>query len=269
MQVNRLARELSLLRAAHNASVVSTTSSASAGPSAEPADSHIMSGPSYPFPTPRHNRTPSNTSTRSQATAFSVSDTRRAPTLSRRNSLSRRSQTGSPGPQALHLADGSLNYLHQQRVPHAATPSSVAATPGSIGHAEQLSPGLMPATARYEETAYYRSELEMAKRENETLKRRIRELERLVRERRGDAGRGRSDSVSTTASVPVSGVGGGVVIAGPREGAPRDGAQREGRPSERDRAASVAGSVSVGVPEEEVKVGESAASAGLHRGAEE
>lgn len=265
MKVNRLARELSILRAANNASVVSTTSSASAGPHTDTGDTHLMSGPNYPLPTPRHNRTSSNTSARSQATALSLSDARRgAPSLSRQNSLSRRSQTGSPGPQALHLGDGSLNYIHQQRVPHAAASSSVAATPGSTGYAEQLSPGLMPATARYEETAFYRSELEAAKRENEALKRRIRELERLVRERRGDAGRGRSDSVSTSASVPVSGVGGGVRIAGPREGAPR-----EGRPSERDRGASLAGSVGVGVPEEEVKVGESAASAGLHRGPDE
>lgn len=42
----------------------------------------------------------------------------------------------------------------------------------------------MPATSRYEETAYFRNELESAKKENETLKRRIRELERMVHNRR-------------------------------------------------------------------------------------
>lgn len=57
--------------------------------------------------------------------------------------------------------------------------SSVAATPGS-----ELSPGLIPATLRYEETAHYRQEFEMANRENENLKRRIKELEKVVRERR-------------------------------------------------------------------------------------
>ena len=253
--MNRLARELSSLRAAHNASVVSNTSSTSAGPGPQPEnpDTHLMSGPGYPFPTSRHNRTPSSTSARSQAAAalsMTSADARRAPGMSRQNSLTRRSQTGSPGPQGLHLPDGSFNYLHHQRVPHSATGgSSVVATPGSSGYAEQLSPGLLPVTARYEETAFYRSELEVAKRENEGLKRRIRELERMVRERRGEAGRQRSESVSTSTSVGVSGAGGGAGIAGPREG----------RPSEGGRV-----SVGVGVPEDEVKVGESAASAGLN-----
>ena len=173
--MNRLARELSLLRAAHNASVVSTTSSTSAGAYADPADTHLLSGPNYPYPTPRHTRTSSSTSARSQAAlGTSPADARRPPNLSRQNSASRRSQTGSPGPQA-HGPD-SLQYLHQQRVPHSVSGSSVVATPGSAGHAEQLSPGLLPATARYEETAYYRAELEVAKRENEALKRRVREL---------------------------------------------------------------------------------------------
>lgn len=239
--MNRLARELSLLRAAHNASVVSTTSSTSAGPSADATDNHLMSGPNYPIPTPRHTRTSSSASARSQAAlGTSPADARRPPNLSRRNS-------GSPGPQAL-LPD-SLGYLHQQRVPHSVTGSSVVATPGSVGYSEQLSPGLLPGTARYEETAYYRGELEVAKRENEALKRRVRELERSVRERRGE-GRGRSGSESTVASVNVSGAGGGVGIAGPRE-----------RP-EGGRGGS-ATNVGVGVPEDEVKVGESAASAGF------
>lgn len=240
--MNRLARELSLLRAAHNASVVSTTSSTSAGPYADPTDNHLMSGPNCPFPTPRHTRTSSSASARSQQATLSTSpaDARRPPNLSRRSS-------GSPGPLA-HAPD-SLGYLHQQRVPHSVTGSSVVATPGSVGYSEQLSPGLMPGTARYEETAYYRAELEVAKKENEALKRRVRELERSVRERRGE-GRGRSGSGSTVASVNVSGAGGGVGIAGPRE-----------RP-EGGRGASGT-SVGVGVPEDEVKVGESAASAGL------
>jgi hypothetical protein len=141
--------------------------------------------------------------------------------------------------------------------------SSVGATPGSGSMSEQqLSPGLMPATMRYEETAHFRQELETAKRENDVLKRRIRELERQVRQRRAsDVSRPRSESVSTTASVSVAPTG-GASIAGPREGIPI-------RPEPRERGmttqslVSVAGSVGVGVPEEEVKVGESAASSGL------
>ena len=142
--------------------------------------------------------------------------------------------------------------------------ASLAATPGS-----ELSPGLMPATLRYEETAHYRQELEQAKRENETLKRRVKELEKQMRERResdastrstgGGGARLRSDSVSTTASISVSGAagvgGGGTGIAGGRV---------RGHGLERAMSSiSTSGSIAVGVPEDEVKVGESAASAGL------
>lgn len=132
--------------------------------------------------------------------------------------------------------------------------SSVVATP-SVG--DQLSPGLMPATLRYEETAHYRSELETAKRENEALKRRIRELELMVRSKSRDNSRARSDSVSTTASASVA-TGGGSSIAGPRDQSVRGD---RGRNLARQSIASVG----VGVPDEELNVGESAASAGLKR----
>lgn len=123
----------------------------------------------------------------------------------------------------------------------------------------------MPATMRYEETAYYRNELETAKKENDVLKRKIRELERQVRQRRAsDASRPRSGSASTSASVSVTPAR-GVSIAGPREGLPiRPGGERE-RGMTTQSIASVA-SVGVGVPEEELKVGESAASAGVAQG---
>tara|TARA_R110002060_G_scaffold31464_8_gene42049 strand:- start:307 stop:693 length:387 start_codon:yes stop_codon:yes gene_type:complete len=107
-------------------------------------------------------------------------------------------------------------------------------------------------TGRYEEAAYHRHELEAVKRENDVLKRRIRELERTLRRRRqsdvdaeaGDSARVRSESVSTTASVrDGAGVGGGgVSLAGVRG--------RE-RPKEEDEESEV------------VQVGESARSAGL------
>lgn len=102
---------------------------------------------------------------------------------------------------------------------------------------------------------FYRQELDNVKRENDALKRRIRELERMVRERRAsDASntRPRSESVSTTASATVAAAS-GASIARPRN----------------DRVTSMlstAGSVTsfaAGVPEDEVKVGESAASGGV------
>ena len=280
--MNRLTRELSLLRAAQNASVVSNTSSTSAGASAsgEPplvGDTQpLLSGSGFSIPSSagrQHHRTYSNTSTRSAtAHAGSASTTSvvgitapaplrpSAPSLSRQNSTaSRRSRANSPGPGSLphsyahsHLGDPNYFQTHRGAATHPPHPSVPSATPTS---ASELSPGILPATSRYEETAFYRSELDSVKRENEALKRRIRELERAVRERRAsDASRGRSESVSTTASVNVAaGGGGGTGIAGRREGG-------------RERVVStlsVAGSVGVGVPEDEVRVGESAASAGL------
>ncbi|UKZ87074.1 uncharacterized protein TrAFT101_002885 [Trichoderma asperellum] len=263
--VNRLTRELSLLRAAHNASVVSNTSSTSnAASSHDPiVESSLLSGSGFSIPTARrHHRTSSSTS-QTFPSFVSSYDARARPShpasLSRQNSsASRRSQTGSPAPPS--SIDPS-NYFHQQRIPAAATNSvmmsSVVATPGSSVLGDQMSPGLMPATLRYEETAFYRQELDNAKKENEALKRRIRELERLVRERRSsDASRNRSDSASTTASASVA-PGGGVSIAGPRESIYGHGRDRE---RAMQSSTSLAGGVSIGVPDEEVKVGESAAS---------
>ena len=93
-------------------------------------------------------------------------------------------------------------------------------------------------TGRYEETALHRHELEAVKRENELLKRRIRELEQTLRIRRqSDASRTRSESVSTTASVGV-----------------RDSVIGAGRGRERDKD-----------DEDGVRVGESARSGGVLR----
>lgn len=117
----------------------------------------------------------------------------------------------------------------------------------------------MPTTGRYEETAFHRHELDTVKRENEVLKRRIRELERTLRARRpsdanrpgdgrstsdarrpSDASRTRSESVSTTASVREN--PGGVAIG-------------IGRGREREKEGE----------EDGVRLGESARSAGVLR----
>ncbi|KAL1888034.1 hypothetical protein Sste5346_009831 [Sporothrix stenoceras] len=372
--VNRLTRELTLLRA-QNASVVSNASSTSAsglsdaaatagGPPSAPSGSVSGGGPtdhslfsgtsgfSIPSSTGRHSRAYSNTSTRSQTAGGGAGNAPsvvgitapapirpQAPQLSRQNSTaSRRSRANSPGPLSSpythpsHIAEAAATgtgyfqqgQQQQQQRPGAATPS-----------ASEMSPALIPGTARYEETVFYRAELENVKRENEALRRRIRELEQAAaassapgseqaqppsshhhhshrggaqrerRERRSsDASRGRSESVSTTASMNVQSPGsvpavsssaslsalagsnlptpssastagstiatsqsmtagggasggGGVGIAGRRESG------RERVTSMLSVAGSVAGSVGVGVPEDEVRVGESAASAGL------
>jgi len=69
------------------------------------------------------------------------------------------------------------------------------------------------STPRYEEVAHYRQELDEAKRENEGLKERIRELERMIRlGGEGDALRGRrgapmagQEDAAVTASVHAAG----------------------------------------------------------------
>ncbi|KAI2628712.1 hypothetical protein GGR54DRAFT_359931 [Hypoxylon sp. NC1633] len=332
--VNRLTRDLTMLRAAQNSSVASNASSASASTSADLthpyhfSDTHLLSGPGFPLPTTsadrRHHRTGSTASTRSlnqsvtasqgsvpapipippphSGSAASVLEAARnprgAPGMSRQNSTASHrssSRNRSPHPYQHPSTSVGSSYSQSHGFPHeygagyfprgyASSSTSVAATPGS-----ELSPGLLPATLRYEETAHYRQELEMAKRENESLKRRVKELERVLRERRpsdasrGSGGRDRSDSASTTSvnttasiagsttaiagstttRVNVSGatgiggvVGGGTNIAGDRRG--------ERRAFERGMSTlSTAGSIGTGVPEDELKVGESAASAGL------
>lgn len=257
--VNRLTRELSMLRAAQNASVVSNTSSTSAG-FPDPADhnaNHLLSGPSHPTPSQRrHHRSSSSTSTRSNAAASlntvagisgSVSsgvapDRARgtlprhdsipqSQSLSRQNSMtgSRRSGASSPAPPS---GSEHLPYFYQPRpsIPYREPSGGQLGGFGDGMRSDSVTS--VQTTGRYEETAYHRHELEAVKRENDALKRRIRELERTLRARRqSDASRTRSESVSTTASV--SGVG-------------------RGREREKDE-------------EDVVRVGESARSAGVLR----
>ncbi|KUI69680.1 hypothetical protein VM1G_05172 [Cytospora mali] len=287
--VNRLTRELDLLRQAQNASVVSNTSSTSAGASASGTESsstipiipdgrqHLLSGSGFSIPYQtsgrerRHTRSGSSASTRSiAATAGStsvVNITAPAPIRPSATSLSRQNSTQSHARQSLssspahassfassHVGDAAhTGYFPLRTPPFTGGQTSITsqATPGS-GSTEVMSPSLMPATSRYEETALHRQELDLVKRENDALKRRIRELERMVRERRAsDAStRPRSESASTAASVNVTTSGTGAGITRPRP----------------DRLASMmsaAGSVGVGVPEDELRVGESAASSGM------
>ncbi|KAH6693918.1 hypothetical protein F5X68DRAFT_47700 [Plectosphaerella plurivora] len=181
--VNRLTRELQLLRAANNASTVSNTSSTSGNTPVDhptPSDSGLMSGGfSIPSSTSRrHNRTSSSTSARSirsnAATAGSASLT----------STAQRALGTSPSWD--HVS--TTTYFHGSN----RSTSSQGQTQG------ELSPGLLSGTTRYEETIHNRDLLDAALQENETLKQRIRELERLLRERR------RSDSGSTAVSAGIS-----------------------------------------------------------------
>ncbi|KAL8671515.1 MAG: hypothetical protein Q9168_003984 [Polycauliona sp. 1 TL-2023] len=242
-EVNRLTRELSALRQ-QTASVASTTSSTSTGiaDSTDVNANHLMSGPSHPTPSRRH-RSSSSLSTRSintTATTASgytglsgstvgttagvagstVSGIARArdshhPThahsMSRQNSTtsSRRSQASSPS-----LSSSLLQGDHFPNLVPPRHPSSSQAYPPSVLQ-QTLSPAASvrsshvpssAATARYEETAHHRSEMEHVKKENEMLRRRIRELERSLGSRRASSVSHHmpSDSESTGARRPAT-----------------------------------------------------------------
>ena len=220
--VNRLTRELSLLRQ-QTASVASTTSSASAGLQ-DPTD-HNMD------PSRRH-RSSSSLSTRSTtiaaiaatgttgasansfgttvgiagSTVSGIAPARdstaayshpRDP-LSRQSSVaSRQSETSSPPlSSSLYQGDFFLGHRHTGSASHSQVPSQVA-------NSGSTRSSYIPGTQRYEETAHHRSELELVKRENEALRRRVRELERNLSCRRESVTEmSRRESVSTNASVP-------------------------------------------------------------------
>lgn len=240
IQVNRLQRELSLLRQ-QSISVASTASSTSTG-LADPTDhstNHLLSGASYPIPSRRH-RSSSSLSTRSANTIATTTSgltgmsgstvgttggvagstisgitpardvlgqysnyTREA--LSRHNSTtsSKRSETSSPLSSSLHQGDHLPAAMSHRPSISSQTgfsqPTTHIALPALNSSSSRLS-HLPPAvaTSRYEEAAYYRSELDVLKRENDNLRRRVKELERSLNEhRQSSSSRSRSDSGQT------------------------------------------------------------------------
>ena len=272
--VNRLTRELSLLRQ-QSASVASTTSSTSTGlPDATDQNAnHMISGASHPAPSSRH-RSSSSLSSRSvntaATTATGVTGTSgstvgttagiagstisgiapvretTAPysyardSLSRQSSIaSRRSEASSPSlSSSLYQGDHFPNlnaHRHTGLTSQSQAPLSSQHTtnPGSTRSSSYIA-----STPRYEEAAHHRIQLDSVKRENEALKRRIRELERnLSHRRRAGSELTRSESLSTNASIP-SNTGGGI---------------------------QARGSGMVEDEDDGVRVGESAGSLGLHR----
>ncbi|KAF2761290.1 hypothetical protein EJ05DRAFT_508466 [Pseudovirgaria hyperparasitica] len=150
--VNRLTRELSALRA-HSASVASTASSTASGgallfDATDPSAQHTgaLTGPTHPTASRRH-RSSSSISRTSQSTGY-----------------------------VPHSASSSAAGPHRY---------SMSSQPGSANDvAPPRSASIGLSTPRYEEVAHYRMELEEAKRENDLLRRKIRDLERTLRGRR-------------------------------------------------------------------------------------
>ncbi|PVI07314.1 hypothetical protein DM02DRAFT_322233 [Periconia macrospinosa] len=173
--VNRLTRELSALRA-HTASVASTASSATSNLHVD----HDITGPTHP------------TSARRHRSSSSVS----------RNSIS------APSYGLAHTSTTTTIPHHRYSV------SSQNAT-NDAAPAQQARSASVVSTPRYEEVAHYRQELEEAKRENEMLKRRIRELERTIRGGGGDldAHRGRRGASTSGSAQSNAGDAAGTTVA--------------------------------------------------------
>lgn len=159
--VNRLTRELSALRA-HSASVASTTSSVASNALLDVTD---------PAGSAAHSGVPLQGATH--------------PTSSRRH----RSSSSVSRSGGLPIGVHSIPQSHRQ---------SVSSQQG--GGVEMRRSSSIVSTARYEEVALHRAELEEVKRENEVLKQRIRELERAIRAGE-ERSRGRSGAPATEGSA--------------------------------------------------------------------
>ncbi|PSN72022.1 hypothetical protein BS50DRAFT_241585 [Corynespora cassiicola Philippines] len=173
--VNRLTRELSALRA-HSASVASTASSATSGVFLEATDAaHTgsMAGPTHPTSARRHRSS---------------------------SSVSRTSMSASYAGIPLNSATANIPHTHHR---YSVSSNPAHTEPASAQMARTVS------TPRYEEVAHYRQELEEAKKENELLKRRIRELERMLRGDEGNRGRGGVSSSNGTAAGDAPAAAGG------------------------------------------------------------
>ncbi|KAI9729725.1 MAG: hypothetical protein M1834_006676 [Cirrosporium novae-zelandiae] len=186
--VNRLTRELSQLRA-QTASVASTASSTSTGQHDNPDfnASQGMLGPTHPTTSRRH-RSSSSLSNRSITTPASTT-----------SGLSGASTVGTTGAIAGSISgialarDATVTPLRPSLDMTRDTPSRQNSVTSSISSAA--------AIARYEEAAHHRAELDAVKRENEMLRRRIRELERNLSSRRQSESSNASPIVSRSREI--------------------------------------------------------------------
>ncbi|KAL8725260.1 MAG: hypothetical protein Q9166_007462 [cf. Caloplaca sp. 2 TL-2023] len=211
---------------------------------------HLMSGPSHPTPSRRHRSSSSLSTRSMNTTATATSgytglsgstvgttggvagstvsgiaparDTYGAypshgHSMSRQNSTasSRRSQASSPSLSSSLLQGDHFPNLIPLR--HASSsqpnPPPTQSLQQTLSPAASVRSSYVPssaAMARYEETTHHRSEMESVKRENETLRRRIRELERSLANRRASSvSHAQSDSESTGTSARRPGNTGG------------------------------------------------------------
>ncbi|CAL5869542.1 uncharacterized protein PFLUO_LOCUS3772 [Penicillium psychrofluorescens] len=194
--VNRLTRELSLLRQ-HTASVASTTSSASTLNEPASADgvqssSTLARSSSHSNSSHRH-RSSSSVGSNAQVaqSAMAANVTGIAPW--RENNLHSSSRNHADLPQRTRSREPSLTmsrrpsvssltsfpqYQHNNdhHTPHYGNGPSIYPYRTSISQPQPSAPTSNPM-ARYEEAAQHKSELDVIKRENDQLRKRVRELE--------------------------------------------------------------------------------------------
>lgn len=200
-QVNRLTRELSLLRQ-QTASVASTGSSTSAVNEADGAQPSPTLSSSTRSHSARRNR--SNSSLSSQTSASQSAQTasvtgiaplRESGMPSRPADYSRTARSREPSLTSRRPSIGSLSsfsHSNSSVYPHRNSGSQT-----QLGY----SPG--QSLSRFEEVSHHRLELEYMKRENDQLRRRVRDLEQtLKRQKEAEA----FDSTSETPETPSEGI---------------------------------------------------------------
>lgn len=171
-QVNRLSRELTVLRQ-QTASAASTTSSTSTTFN-DPVDT-LHSSPYLGGYTPARHR---SSSSLSSAYVPAVQE-------SRAGNVSR--DPGLPFPRPVRSRQQSVNSVHHSEMASPSLSSSLQQGdhfPPRSSHSHS-----QPATSalsRLEEVAQHRGELESIKHENEALCRRVRDLEQALRKSQGD-----------------------------------------------------------------------------------
>ncbi|KGO40655.1 hypothetical protein PEX1_031940 [Penicillium expansum] len=194
--VNRLTRELSILRQ-QTASVASTASSTSTFNEADGARASPTLSSSTPSHSARRNRSSSSLSSHASANQGqqSASVTGIAPSREipyRPTDHSRTARSREPSLTSRRPSIGSLSSFSHNN-------SSVYPHRNSVSQTQQgHSPG--SSLSRFEEATHHRLEVEYMKRENEQLRRRVRDLEQTLKRQKEDS----ATEASVTPSERIS-----------------------------------------------------------------
>ncbi|KAF9886660.1 hypothetical protein FE257_011173 [Aspergillus nanangensis] len=181
--VNRLSRELSVLRQ-QTASVASTTSSTSTTLN-DPVDATLHTNPSQSISSRRHRSSSSLSSSYIPAVQESRTGSVSGVAPARDTCLPspRTNDSSRPGRSREHsLTSPQFNPVSPPALPHHVEPLSHYPSRSSLSQQRSRTTSI----TRPDELAQQRAELEAVRRENEALRRRVRELEHAVKRLRED-----------------------------------------------------------------------------------